>query len=254
MINWNANPVLLDLGWISIRWYGLLFALGFFCGFQFMKYVYTREKKPIADLDTLLFYVMVSTIVGARLGHCFFYNPGYFLSNPIEILMVWKGGLASHGGAIGIFVGMWLYTRKRPDQPYLWLLDRIAIPTALAGSFIRLGNLFNSEILGTATDRPWAFVFERYDMMARHPVQLYESLCYLTTFVILSLLYRRHGPSAPQGFYLGLFLVLVFTARFFMEYFKLPQADYAAGLPLSVGQFLSIPAVLIGLFLLVRKK
>ena len=219
-----------------------------------MKYVYTRERKPVADLDTLLFYVMVSAIVGARLGHCLFYNPGYYLSNPLEMFMVWRGGLASHGGAIGIFIGLWLYTRKRPDQPYLWLLDRIAIPTALAGSFIRIGNLFNSEILGTATDRPWAFVFERYDMMARHPVQLYESICYLATFLILTVLYRRFGPSAPRGFYLGLFLVLVFSARFFLEYFKLPQAEYAATLPLSVGQILSIPAVLIGLFLLIRKK
>lgn len=253
MIHWNANPELLNLGWISIRWYGLLFALGFFCGFMFMKYVYTKERKPIADLDTLLFYVMVSAIVGARLGHCFFYNPGYYLSNPLEIIMVWRGGLASHGGAIGILIGIWLYSRNRPDQPYLWLLDRIAIPTALAGSFIRLGNLFNSEILGTATDRPWAFVFERYDMMARHPVQLYESICYLATFLILAGLYRKYGQSTPRGFYLGLFLVLVFTARFFMEYFKLPQAEYAAGLPLSVGQVLSIPAVLAGVFLLLKK-
>ena len=252
MIHWNANPELLNLGWLSIRWYGLLFASGFFFGFLFMRYVYTRERKPIAHLDSLLFYMMVSAIVGARLGHCFFYEPEYYLANPLEILFVWQGGLASHGGAIGILVGLYLYTRNRPDQPYLWLLDRIAIPTALAGSFIRLGNLFNSEILGTPSDKPWAFVFERYDMQPRHPVQLYESLAYLLTFVILSALYRRLGESAPRGFYLGVFLILVFSARFALEFFKERQADYATAFPLSVGQLLSIPAVLAGLALLLR--
>ena len=254
MIHWNANPELLNLGWLSIRWYGLLFASGFFCGFLFMRYVYTREKKPIAHLDTLLFYMMVSAIVGARLGHCFFYEPEYYLANPFEILKVWQGGLASHGGAIGILIGLWLYSRKRPDQPYLWLLDRIAIPTALAGSFIRLGNLFNSEILGKPSEQSWAFVFERYDMIPRHPVQLYESIAYLTTFVILYSLYRRIGESAPRGFYLGLFLVLVFSARFVLEYFKIRQAAYGEALPFSVGQLLSIPAVVAGLILLFRMK
>ncbi len=254
MIHWNANPELLDLGWLSIRWYGLLFAAGFFCGFLYMKQVYLREQKPVNDLDTLLLYMMISAVVGARLGHCFFYEPAYYLTHPLEILMVWQGGLASHGGAIGICLGLWLYSSKRPDQPYLWLLDRIAIPTALAGSFIRLGNLFNSEILGTPSNLPWAFVFERFDMIPRHPVQLYESIAYLVIFGVLATLYRRWGENSPKGMLLGLFLVLVFTARFFLEFMKLRQADYGQDLPLSVGQLLSIPAVLLGVYLIVRRK
>ena len=254
MIHWNANPELLNLGWISIRWYGLLFAGGFFCGFLFMRYVYTRENKPVNDLDSLLFYMMASAIIGARLGHCFFYEPEYYLSRPLEILMVWQGGLASHGGAIGIFIGLWLYSRKHNNQPYLWLLDRISIPTALAGCFIRIGNLFNSEILGKPSEQPWAFVFVQRDAIPRHPVQLYESFSYLAIFFILFFIYRRLGEKAPQGLFLGLFLVLVFVARFIMEYFKVRQAAYAAGLPLSVGQWLSIPAILLGVYMLIRLK
>ena len=252
MIHWNANPELLNLGFIAIRWYGLLFASGFFCGFLYMQYVYKRENKPLKNLDTLLLYMMVSAILGARLGHCLFYEPAYYLSRPLEILMVWQGGLASHGGALGILLGLYLYSRRRNNEPYLWLLDRIVIPTALAGSFIRLGNLFNSEILGTPADVPWAFVFERYDVIPRHPVQVYESISYLVIFAILAYLYRRMGASAPRGMLLGLFLVLIFTARFALEYFKLRQAAYGGGLPLSVGQWLSIPAIIAGIILLVN--
>ena len=248
------SPEIFQLGPFSIRWYGLLFATAFFLGFLYMRRVYVRERKSVADLDSLLIYMMISTIVGARLGHCLFYDPGYYLSNPLEIIKVWRGGLASHGGAIGIFTGLYLYSRKHPDQPYLWLLDRVAVPVPLAGFFIRLGNLFNSEILGIPTDKPWAIVFARIDELPRHPAQLYESISYLLIFVLLNLTYRKFGERTPPGLLVGLFLVLVFTARFIIEFVKVRQADFGIFLPLSVGQLLSIPAIIAGVILLIRAK
>jgi prolipoprotein diacylglyceryl transferase len=191
-------------------------------------------------------------VIGARLGHCLFYEPAYYLRRPLEILMIWRGGLASHGGAVGIFLALYGYSRRRPDQPYLWLLDRMAIPTALGGSFIRLGNLFNSEILGISTDVPWAFVFARIDDLPRHPAQLYESLAYLLIFGVLFAVYRKRGSHTPRGLLLGLFLVLVFGARFVIECVKVRQAAFGEALPLSMGQLLSIPAILVGVVLLVR--
>jgi prolipoprotein diacylglyceryl transferase len=203
-------------------------------------------------VDNLLLVMMVSTIVGARLGHFLFYDPAFYLSHPFEILKVWKGGLASHGGLLGILIGLWIYSRKRPSQPYLWLLDRIAVPTALAGSFIRIGNFFNSEIIGEPTSLPWAIVFDRVDPFPRHPAQLYESVCYLVIFGILWRVYWRRRQETPRGLLLGLFLVLVFSARFLIEFVKVHQAAYGMGFPLSVGQLLSIPAVVAGVLLLIR--
>ncbi|MFK7846765.1 MAG: prolipoprotein diacylglyceryl transferase [Rhodothermales bacterium] len=249
---WDVGPELFQLGPLSIRWYGLLFATAFFLGFLYMRYVFVREHKKVESLDSLLFYMMISTIVGARLGHCLFYDPGYYLSNPIEILKVWRGGLASHGGAIGILTGMYFYSRKQRKQPYLWLLDRVVVPIALAGSLIRLGNLFNSEILGIPTEKPWAIIFARVDEFARHPAQLYESISYLIIFGCLHFIYKRLGDRTPNGLLLGLFLVLVFSARFFIEFVKVRQAAFSDVLPLSMGQLLSIPAVIAGVILLIR--
>ncbi|QXD15459.1 prolipoprotein diacylglyceryl transferase [Rhodocaloribacter litoris] len=243
---WDVSPVLFSLGPFSVRWYGLLFALGFVLGYFFMRSVYRREGRPEADLDRLLLYLLAGTVVGARLGHVLFYDPAYYFSHPLEIPQVWKGGLASHGGALGILIAVYLYHRRTPDQPYLWLLDRIAVPTALAGAFIRLGNLFNSEILGVETDVPWAVVFARVDAVPRHPAQLYESLAYLLVFGLLRHTYRRFGNRTPRGLLLGLFFVLVFTARFFIEFVKVRQAAFGEALPLSMGQLLSLPAVAAG--------
>ena len=253
-LRWDVSPEFIQVGPISIRWYGLLFATGFFLGFLYMRYVFVREKKPVANLDSLLVYMMISTIIGARLGHCLFYDPGYYLSNPLEIFKVWRGGLASHGAAIGIFTGIYLYTKRHGDQPYLWLLDRMAVPVSLAGCLIRLGNFFNSEILGMPTDKPWAVVFARVDDFARHPAQLYESVSYLLIFVLLSLTYRKLGERTPGGLLLGLFLILVFAARFFIEFVKVRQAAFGEALPLSVGQLLSIPAIIAGVVLLIRAR
>lgn len=251
-ILWDMDPVLFTLGPLSIRWYGLLFMTGFLVGFFIMRSVFRREGKSETDLDPLLLYMMLGTVIGARLGHVLFYDPVYYLTNPADIPAVWKGGLASHGGAIGILIALYYYARKRRDQPYLWIVDRIVIPTALAGFFIRLANLFNSEIIGVPTDKAWAFIFSRVDQQPRHPAQLYESLSYLAIFAVLMWVYRKLGDKTPKGLLLGLFLVLIFTARFLIEFVKERQAAFGETLPLSMGQLLSIPAVLIGAMLIYR--
>ena len=252
IIYWEQDPALFSLGPLSPRWYGLLFMLGFLFGYVFMTRVFRREGKPPEDLGQLLTCLLAATVIGARLGHCLFYDPAYYLRYPLEIFMIWRGGLASHGGAIGIAIGLYIYTRTRPDQPYLWLLDRIVVPTALAGAFIRVGNFFNSEIIGKPTQAGWGIVFARVDNLPRHPAQLYEAVAYLSIFVMLFVLYRRFGSSLPRGLMLGLFLTAIFSARFAIEFVKVRQAAYEEGFPLSVGQLLSIPTVLIGVAVLVK--
>ncbi len=251
LFTWSGGPEIFRIGPLPVRWYGVLFATGFALGFLIVKRMFLREGKPLQDLDALLITLIVSTLIGARLGHCFFYHPDYYLANPLRIVEIWKGGLASHGGGLGIITGLWIYSRRRPDQPFLWLLDRVAVPIALTGSLIRLGNFFNSEIVGVPTDAPWAIVFARFDDVPRHPAQLYESLSYLTIFTILFTVYRRKAPNDPRGLVSGLFFVLVFSARFLIEFVKRRQADYASDLPLRVGQMLSILPVLAGAALLV---
>ena len=251
-IVWNVDPDILSLGPITIRYYGILFALSFFFGYNLIRSFFRREGKPESDLETLLTYMMVGTIAGARLGHCLFYDPAYYLTNPLKILMVWEGGLASHGGAIGILTALFLYSRKRPDQPYLWLLDRMAIVIALAGLFIRVGNFFNSEILGIPAGVPWAIIFDRIDSLPRHPAQLYEAIAYGSIFVGLYRLYGKLSARTASGFLFGLFLTSVFGFRFFIEFVKERQAHYGLDLPLSIGQLLSIPLIIAGIVLLAR--
>jgi len=260
-IYWDIDPTLFRLGPLAPRWYGLLFASGFLIGFYLMRHVYRREDKPVQDLDILLFYLLGGTIIGARLGHILFYAPGYYFSNPVEILMIQRGGLASHGGGIGGVFAIWLYCRRRENQPFLWLLDRLAAPVALTGSLIRLGNFFNSEILGTPTDLPWGVVFERaariregIEAVPLHPVQLYESLCYVLIFGVLWRLYQRWGAETPRGLLIGMFFALIFGARIVLEFFKLRQIHFEAALPLgmSMGQLLSLPVVALGIWLWIR--
>ncbi len=253
MITWNVNPEIIHLGPFSIRWYGLLFALGFIIGYQIFVNIYKKENRNVEDLNDLLWYMILGTVIGARLGHCLFYNPSYYLSNPLEILMIWHGGLASHGAAIGILIALWLYSKKKKDQPYLWLLDRIVIVVALGGSFIRLGNLFNSEIIGKPTNANWGFIFKRIDNIPRYPTQIFESLAYLTIFVILFTLYKKNvNKKFSDGFLFGLFLIMTFTFRFFIEFFKENQTYLEAYLPLNMGQILSIPFVLTGIYFIYR--
>lgn len=261
-LQWDINRVLIEFGPIKIRYYGLFFTAGFICGYLLLRWMYRTENKNVDDVDSLLIYMVIGTIVGARLGHCLFYHPAYFFENPIRFLQIWNGGLASHGAAIGITISAWLYSRNHQDQSLLWLMDRLAIPVALAGFFIRIGNFFNSEILGRASDVPWAVIFvnglgletKQDQLTPRHPVMLYESFCYGCVFLILYFLYRKYRAATPGGLLIGLFFILVFTARFVLEFFKMRQAEFAQSLPLSVGQMLSIPLVIVGILLLVYRR
>jgi len=250
-ITWDVGPELLNIGPLSVRWYGLLFAMAFIVGFQIMQWMYKRENKPVSDVEQLTIYMIVGTVIGARLGHCLFYNPEYYLANPLEILMVWKGGLASHGASIGILISLYLYTKKKKVS-FLWQMDRVVIATALGGSFIRLGNLFNSEIIGKAADVPWAFIFTKVDNVPRHPTQLYESLGYLIIFLILFFIYKNKYKQLNDGFIFGLFLILLFAFRFFVEFFKENQTGFEEGMAFNMGQLLSVPFVILGVILIVR--
>ncbi len=245
-IVWNIDPVLLHLGALQLRWYGIFFVGSFFIGFQFMQWIYKREGRDPSLLDTLLIYLLVGTVIGARLMHCFAYEPDFYLAHPVEILKVWKGGLASHGGLLGVLIAMYLFTKKYHES-FFWLISRVAIPGALTAASIRLGNFFNSEIIGIPTDKPWAIIFARIDQLPRHPVQLYESFAYLLLFFLLWGLYLKRKPYFVTRLFPGLFFLLVFTIRFFLEFFKTKQADYQWNIPLSTGQVLSIPFILLGL-------
>ena len=257
VIHWKFDPILFKLGPLTVAWYGACFAAAFLLGNWLMKKMFVKENRNVDDLEALFIYMVVGTILGARLGHCFFYQPGYYFSHPLEIIQVWKGGLASHGGAIGIFLALFLFSKKY-KYSYLEVLDRIVLPVALAGFFIRLGNFFNSEIVGTITDRPWGVVFEnkiRYlGTAARHPAQMYESLCYLAIFVLLALLFYKKDAGNYRGRLLGIFLTLVFGCRFLIEFVKSRQADFGHNFILSMGQVLSLPMIILGLILLVRAK
>lgn len=254
-IHWNVNPEVID-GWNTPRWYGLLFALGFIIGYRIVQKMFKAEGVPEKWLDQLLLYVMIATVVGARLGHVFFYDWEYYSQHLGEIPQIWKGGLASHGGAIGIIIALALYSKWVSKKSILWILDRVVVPIALAGVCIRLGNLMNSEIVGKPTDLPWGFIFERYPgdetPIPRHPAQLYESFAYLLIFVLLYYMYWKTKAKEYSGLIFGTFLAILFTARFVIEFFKAGQADRDAELAINTGQILSIPLVLVGIYFIIR--
>jgi len=247
---WNVDPVLLSLGSFKIHWYGALFAAAILSGLQVMKWIYVTEKQPVESLDTLLGYVVFGIIIGARLGHCFFYDPQYYFANPLKIIAIWEGGLASHGGGLGVIIAIYFYVKKH-QVSYLWLLDRLAIGTALFGVFVRSANFVNSEILGNVSDVPWAVIFARIDNLPRHPAQLYEALAYLFIFIVLIFSYKKQKDKTPHGSLLGLFLILTFTARFLIENVKQKQAAYASDFLLNTGQMLSIPFFIAGIILVI---
>jgi len=251
IIPWDVNPEIFRIGNFAVRWYGLLFASGFVIGYYILRKVFKNEGLGDATLDRLTVYVAVGTIIGARLGHCLFYEPAYYLANPVEILKVWHGGLASHGAAIGIPLAIWLFVRKE-KKPFIWAIDRVVIVVALAGVLIRFGNLMNSEIYGVETTLPWGFVFLRNGENApKHPTQIYESLAYLLTFVILLRVYWNNMGKQKPGLLFGLFLIFVFGFRFLVEYVKEDQVTFEAGMKLNMGQLLSIPLIIAGIALLV---
>jgi len=274
-INWDVSPEIIE-GYKTPNWYGLLFVSGLIIGYFLMKKVFKKENISDEVLDKLVMYMVLATIVGARLGHVFFYGPyfdkitpeglvierGYF-SHPLDILKVWEGGLASHGGAIVIAFALWYFSKKVIQKPIIWILDRIAPSIAIAAAFIRLGNLANSEIVGDETTVSWGFKFMRNDcyppfdcswveIPIRHPAQLYESISYIIIFLVLVFLFWKKEAWKKQGMIFGLFLILLFTARFLVEFVKLGQTERDATMFINTGQMLSIPFVLIGLYLFFR--
>ncbi len=256
-IVWDVSPNIFSIpddiaiiGGFSLRWYGLLFAMSFIVGYVLMQKIFSNEGISTKVLDELSTYMIVLTIVGARIGHCLFYEPDYYLSHPLEILKIWEGGLASHGAGIGIVAGLYIFARKN-KKPFLWVMDRVVIIVALAAFFIRTGNLMNSEIFGNITTMPWGFQFVRYYNVAmttdpRHPTQIYEALSYLGIFFFLYNYYWSRKGFVRPGMIFGYFLVLVFGIRFFIEFLKVPQVGFEESMTLNMGQLLSIPFVLAG--------
>jgi prolipoprotein diacylglyceryl transferase len=257
-ITWNVSPEIFSIGNWAIRWYGLLFASSFFFGYLILVKVFNKEKIAIKFLDELTTYMIIGTVVGARLGHCLFYEPSYYLQHPLKILMVWEGGLASHGAGIALPLTIILFSRVR-KFPFLWVMDRVVIVVALSGFLIRTGNLMNSEIFGIPTTLPWGFYFLRASNPAealdpRHPTQLYEGFSYLLIFLFLwRYYYLKDGKPSP-GFIFGMFLVLVFGVRFFIEFIKEPQVGFEQSMFLNMGQLLSIPFVIAGVLLILYSK
>ncbi len=247
------SPGIGQIGPIEMRWYGFGFALAFILGYFLGSTMFRHAGFKQEDADALLMYLFVGTIAGARLGEVLFYNPAYYFSNPAEILMVWKGGLASHGAFIGNILAMWLYVSRRSHITYVWVLDRMTIPFAIGGVFVRMGNFFNSEIYGLPTDVPWAVIFERVDMLPRHPSMLYEAGVGLVLFVILWGMYKYWKHTPPAGALLGVFLTVLFAARFLVEITKVEQADFAVEWIVGMGQLLSIPLVIAGLYILIAR-
>ena len=250
-VHWNVNPEIFHIGILHIRWYGLLFAASFFFGYLLFQKFFKLENVPVEVLDRLTVYMFIGTLVGARLGHCLFYDPQSYLSHPLDILKIWEGGLASHGAAIGILLSIYFFSRKE-KRNFLWTVDRIVIVVALSGFFIRTGNLMNSEIYGHQTALPWGFIFERAgEIVPKHPTQIYEALSYLIIFLVLLRIYFSKKGKPTEGILFGLFLILVFLARFIIEFIKNEQSDFEKNMALNMGQLLSIPFVLAGIILFI---
>ncbi len=246
VIPWDVNPEIFRIGSFAVRWYGLLFASSFLFGYIILQKIFKNENLSESVLDRLTVYVAIGVIVGARLGHCLFYEPGYYLSHPVEILKIWHGGLASHGAAIGIITAIWLFVRKE-KKDFTWAIDRVVIVVALSGFFIRMGNLMNSEIYGVETTVPWGFVFLRNGETApKHPTQIYEALAYLSIFGLLLCLYWRKKGEYIQGTLISLACILIFVARFFIEFLKEDQVAFESSMKLNMGQLLSIPFIILG--------
>ncbi len=255
-IYWNADPVFFSLGPISVRWYGLAFAVGFIIGYWIVARMFRHEGAPERWLGILLTYVMVATIVGARLGHVLFYEWDYYSQHPAEILQIWNGGLASHGGTIANIIAVFLFSWIVAKKPASWTFDKLVVAIALVGGLIRLGNLMNSEIYGGETTLPWGFVFVRNgDTVASHPTQIYEALCYFALFGLLMWMYWKKNAEERPWLITGVFFIGIFLPRFLIEYMKNVQvaSEYAMieKYGMNLGQVLSIPFILLGVFLVV---
>lgn len=262
-ILWDWDPTLIMIGNLDIRWYGLMWAIAILAAERVCYFTFKREGLPSQTLESAFIWIVLGTFIGARVGHCLFYEPEVYLAEPWRIVTdIRNGGMASHGATIGILLGIWIFV-KRNHLPFIWGLDRIAIVSPLSGAIIRLGNLFNSEIVGYPTDLPWGFQFprcieDRYleslaDVPARHPAQLYEALCYLLTFALIMWLYYRKdlGRRRP-GFLFGVAMIGIFLTRFFIEFLKERQVAFEESMALDMGQLLSIPFILLGIYMIAR--
>lgn len=270
-ITWNPDAEMIRIGGFAVRWYSMCWLVGLALAYFLVRKLYKEQKVKDGLFDPLFIYCFIGILLGARLGHCIFYEPEYWLSSPQHVFEIfvpirfmpdgsWKftgyEGLASHGGTIGLTIALIIYwLRVRKHGLGIWqILDNIAIATPITACFIRLGNLVNSEIIGKVTDVPWAFIFERVDMSPRHPGQLYEAIAYAIFFPIGWYLYRKHPERVGTGFFFGLCLVLIFTFRFFIEYTKEIQEAFEASLPIDMGQILSIPFIILGVYCMLRAR
>ncbi len=257
-IHWNPNPELINIFGISIRYYGLLFVSGLILSIYFLGRIYKRENLPSQHLEKLSIYSMIGILAGARLGHCLFYEPAYYLSHPLEMILpitfppdggikfTGYQGLASHGGALGLLIALYFYSRKT-KHAMIDTIDLIAVVAALGSAFIRLANFMNSEIIGIPTTKSWGVIFERVDNVPRHPAQLYEAIAYFIIFAVMMLLYYKMRAKLKNGFFFGLVLVLIFTARFIIEFVKENQVDFENSMTFNMGQLLSLPYIFAGL-------
>ena len=261
-ITWTANPVFLEFGPFTVRWYGLMFVIGFMIGYKIVDAILKHEGMPEKWEATLLAYLVIGTIIGSRLGHVFFYAWDYYKYHPIEILYTWEGGLSSHGGTIALIIAMILYSKFVTKKPPLWIFDRVVIPIALVGGLIRLGNLMNHEIYGHATSMPWGFRFvlnvnqwmhgsQPIFSDPSHPTQIYEALCYFALFALLMWMYWKKNSEERPGLNLGVFFIGIFASRFFIEFIKNPQEEFERDMVLNMGQWLSIPFILFGIGLII---
>lgn len=253
VVTWDVNPALFHLGSFEVRYYGVLWAVALGVSAYIFHHIMIREGLSEKTFDSVFWFGVISTVLGARLGHCLFYDPGYYLTHPVEILDIRQGGMASHGAAVGLLIGLWLFSRKN-KLPYIWSLDRISIVVAISGVAVRLGNLMNSEIYGTVTSLPWGFIFVRDgETLPKHPTQIYEALCYLVLFVILLWMYYKKDLARRwPGVMFGFFLIILFGTRFLIEFIKNPQVDFEQNMVLNMGQLLSIPFIVAGVVILWR--
>lgn len=251
-IIWDVAPDAFTIPFVDhpVRWYGLFFAFAFLISQQMMYFIFKKDGRPASDVDTLTVYALIATVIGARLGHVLFYDPIHYFQNPEKIFMVWEGGLASHGGVIGILIAIYLFSRKTSVN-YLWALDRVSIVASFTFCMIRLGNLMNSEMVGIPTDLPWGFVFTIKDNIPRHPAQLYEAIHYFIWFIVLLLLWSRQRNRMKNGFLFSLSLIVLFSLRFVDEFFKIDQVEFEGAMILNMGQLLSVPFILVGIAILI---
>jgi len=265
-ITWNVSPEIVEIGSLTIRWYGLFWALSFYIGFEFVRRMFKKDGVSEKEAEKLFIYLAIGSIVGARLGHCFFYDFEYYSKNLIEVLYIWKGGLASHGGAIGIVLALYYFRKKVSSKSYLWVLDRVVIPVSLAAFFIRMGNMMNHEIYGYETSLAWGFKFiqnipawlnglEPIYTAPRHPTAIYEGFGYLLVMATLLVLYIKKRDKLQEGILTGIFAIMLFTVRFLVEFVKEPQSGFdqevvIQTLGINMGQILSIPAIIAGILII----